>query len=426
MRHWISNSIYLGIALISIMPTLFAQSSSTTETPLPKFMLLPWETPNIDDDSLRLSRSAQLEITQQLKKIFAPNAVTLNTTAPNVPVIESARQTLAPVYADQNANFSTPLAIIPLWTRVHNFDLFALVVIDSQHNTVKSVIHKMVPRTDTQKSLQTRNYRAFFGQAFTELSASLNLNALPTQNEDLAVAIRDQTSNTRSNEMDRTTLSTLILAQWSNEFLAINPYSSELLSTIHRFYGQQAFMRKANREIIVRVTYDKILHNTTLPVPMTLSARGIESVFGQTLPWIWSEPLIVDVNSDNTINLKLSNRLKSELTTERQSLSRSELPQIAKIRGAWAYVDKGRAWGLQMNDRLISQENPQQIKGHVVAYFGPELKLKSARGWPINEGAIIFIRKGQRDIRVGQTLAYDGLKVPTPWPPVAQVAPAAK
>jgi hypothetical protein len=426
MKYRTINFILFATALIASSQTIVAQSSSTLETPLPKLMLLPWETTNIDDDSLQQSSSARFEITRQLKKMIAPTSVSLDTIAPNKPSLESARRTLSHVFAEQNAAFTTPLAIIPIWSRVHNYDLFAIIVVDSQHNTIKSVLHKLIPRNSLLKRLRTSDSHSSMVQAFNDLSTALNLNALPQQNEDLAVAIRDQTLTTRSNEIDRTTLSTLILAKWTTEFLAINPYSSELLSTIHRFYGQQSLARKANREVIAHASYDKVVNNASLPVTMTLSIRAVESIFAQPLPWTWSEPLTLAFKADNTLDLQFSDRLKTELTTERQSLDRSELPQIAKIRGAWAYVDKGRAWGLQMNDRLFSKDDPQKIKGHVVAYFGPELKLKSPRGWPINEGAIVFIRKGQRDVRVGQALTYDGLKVPTPWPPVAQVAPATK
>jgi hypothetical protein len=205
--------------------------------------------------------------------------------------------------------------------------------------------------------------------------------------------------------------------QWGNDVTTLNPIATELMATIQAFYGQSSATRKANREIIMRVSYNTPPLSMKLPARLEMNVRGTEGVFGQTLPWKWTEPLTVGVNPDRTINLSQSGRLKTEIMTERNSLVRAELPQVAKIRGAWAYVDKGRAWGLQMNDRLISNDDPQKIKGHVVAYFGPEMNIKSPRGWPIHEGAIIFIRKGQKDVRVGQILTYDGMKVPTPWPP---------
>ena len=85
--------------------------------------------------------------------------------------------------------------------------------------------------------------------------------------------------------------------------------------------------------------------------------------------------------------------------------------------GAWAYLDRGRAWGLEMNDRLWMERDGQAIKGHVVKFFGPELKLRSPRGFWITEGAIVFIRTGQKEVKVGDVLRYDPTEFPTPWPP---------
>jgi hypothetical protein len=73
-----------------------------------------------------------------------------------------------------------------------------------------------------------------------------------------------------------------------------------------------------------------------------------------------------------------------------------------------------------MNDRLVIANGTTKIKGHVVGYFGPEMHLKSPRGFPIEEGAIMFVRKGQHDVRIGYEFAYDKMEVPTAWPPKAQ------
>jgi hypothetical protein len=57
------------------------------------------------------------------------------------------------------------------------------------------------------------------------------------------------------------------------------------------------------------------------------------------------------------------------------------------------------------------------IKGHVVGFYGPELKLTSKSGHSIAEGAIIYIRKGQRSIKLGDSFEYEQVNYPTPWPP---------
>ena len=69
-----------------------------------------------------------------------------------------------------------------------------------------------------------------------------------------------------------------------------------------------------------------------------------------------------------------------------------------------------------MNDRLVVADDSQVVKGHIVGYYGPELSLKSPKGWPISEGAIMYVRKGQRESKLGQEFKYDKMTVPTPWP----------
>ncbi len=386
-------------------------------TPLPKVMILPWQTPSVDVDTLQRTVATRMNIMNQLKQTFAPNAVPLSSVAPANPAMESARYTLQDILAEPNANVGTPVALFPLWTRIHDYDFFALVVIDSAKNTIKTVLHKMVPHARWQETVKSRNYADFFAPTMSELTRQLNLSNLPSPSQDIAVAFRDQTASQRPNEIDRSTIALMLANQWGTDVTTLNPIASELMATIQAFYGQSSATRKANREVILRVTYNKPPMTMKLPAALDMNVRATEAVFGQSLPWKWNEPLTVGANPDGSIILNHSGRLKTEIMTERTSLVRAELPQVAKIRGAWAYVDKGRAWGLQMNDRLISNDDPQKIKGHVVAYFGPEMNIKSPRGWPIHEGAIVFIRKGLKDVRVGQALTYDGMKVPTSWPP---------
>lgn len=109
--------------------------------------------------------------------------------------------------------------------------------------------------------------------------------------------------------------------------------------------------------------------------------------------------------------------LISKLHLEQQKLRKDEWPMVAKIFGAWAYVDRGRAWGLEMNDRLITFGEEQPIKGHVVKYFGPEMGIRSPRGFLITEGAIVFIRTGQRRVKVGDVFQFDPTSFPADWPP---------
>lgn len=97
-----------------------------------------------------------------------------------------------------------------------------------------------------------------------------------------------------------------------------------------------------------------------------------------------------------------------------------DLPQVAKVYKAWVYLDRGRAWGLTMNDRLYFDDGDRRVKGHVVGFYTRTEQLKSPRGFDIDEGAIVYVRKGQREVKVGDTFEFDPTAYPTPYPAVQQ------
>lgn len=151
-----------------------------------------------------------------------------------------------------------------------------------------------------------------------------------------------------------------------------------------------------------------------LPMNLRLTVRYAESVFANSMGR--GETASLTLNPD--LNLVAHDELKGLLQRESSALQVADQPQIAKIDRAWIYLDRGRAWGLKMNDRLVHQmDNGEYIKGHVVAFYGPNLKIQSPRGFPITEGAIVFVRKGQTDTRLGQTFTFDPTQYPTSWPP---------
>jgi hypothetical protein len=66
---------------------------------------------------------------------------------------------------------------------------------------------------------------------------------------------------------------------------------------------------------------------------------------------------------------------------------------------------------------MVATIDGQTVKGHVVHYFGPEAKLKSPRGYPINEGAVLYIRKNQAAVKVGTEFTFDPTTFPSKYPP---------
>lgn len=118
-----------------------------------------------------------------------------------------------------------------------------------------------------------------------------------------------------------------------------------------------------------------------------------------------------------TADFKIPKELLELLKQENLSLEQSTPPRVVKIYGAWAYLDKGRAWGLKMNDRLVTSKNNETYKGHIVGFYGPRKNLASRSGLPVHDGAILYIRKGQHRIKIGDPFDFDKATYPSAWPP---------
>ena len=412
--------------MLPLVDKVYAQNGQTSpaqkiiakEKTLPKILILPWQTPSVDPDSLRLTKQARNAVTSKLKETFAPTAESLDKLTDKQFLTTALTDDLQKVLADPNTTDQSSIAIIPLWTHVHNYELLGLLAVDAYSNSIRYFAHKLIPGEQLLEAYKNKNVESIFGQEFASFSSLIKTDNLPKPSEELAVIVREQAASRRINEIDRTTLNLLLGYQLANEkrptsFTLTNPYAPELLAAIHRIHNLKQIMRKPNRIIFTKITYDKNPKRSKLPINLNMGITMTEAVFGKSIPDNWNEPLTIGAKTNGEVELKFSGRLLDLMTSEQRALRRDELPQIVKIRGAWAYVDKGRAWGLQMNDRLALSDGSGAIKGHVVGYFGPEMKLKSPRGYSINEGAIIFIRKGQKDTKEGQTLSYDTQKVPT-------------
>lgn len=147
--------------------------------------------------------------------------------------------------------------------------------------------------------------------------------------------------------------------------------------------------------------------------PFAVGSQLSDAVFGRSIysrreyQFHWTEDQ----------RLQLDPELIRLIQEEQLKLKINDWPMVVKTYGAWAYVDRGRAWGLEINDRLWLTRNGKTIKGHVVKFYGPELKLHSPRGFPISEGAIVFVRTGQKEVRPGDIFQFDPTTFPTPWPP---------
>jgi hypothetical protein len=398
--------------------TTAQKSGDATPQKLPKVLILPWQTPLIDPDLLRQTKDARDVVSEKIRKTFAPNALALAKIAPKEKVPFALNDDIAEIFADESKVTEDAFAIFPIWTHFHDHEFVGLIKLDAFRNTINSVFHKLLPKRQFLEALKDKSLERVLTTEFESLLQAASSTSTPNTSQDLAVSVSDQTPSKRLNEIDRTTLNTLITYRSAQEngqpqVTILNPFASDLIVAIHRLFGVKSTLRRANRLLSIKIAYEKSPFALTLPTKLNMTVNATEAVFGKSLPTTWTEPLTVGITSDNTVELKYSAKLSDLFRVEKLALKREDLPTVVKIKGAWAYVDKGRAWGLQMNDRLMSTGAAPAVKGHVVGYFGPEMKLKSPRGYDIHEGAIIFIRSGQKVVKEGDVFSYDQKKVPS-------------
>ncbi len=151
------------------------------------------------------------------------------------------------------------------------------------------------------------------------------------------------------------------------------------------------------------------------PKQLNIKSHIVESVIsGRSSPdsnLTSNVTFVLEKNPRSQIQIKGSEGLVKQMAMLAKQLPLREDPLVIGTYGAWAYLHLGRAYGLTMNTRMVSREDPN-IQGHVVAFFGPESGLKDSEGNSVQEGAILFIRQGQQKVKKGMTFTFDERRYP--------------
>jgi hypothetical protein len=156
-----------------------AQKIIAKDKPLPKILILPWQTPSVDPDSLRLTKQARNAVTSKLKETFAPTAESLDKLTDKQSLTTALTDDLQKVFADPNTTAQSAIAIIPLWTHVHDYELLGLLAVDAYSNGIRYFAHKLIPREQLLEAYKNKNVESIFGQEFTSFSSLIKTDNLP-------------------------------------------------------------------------------------------------------------------------------------------------------------------------------------------------------------------------------------------------------
>ncbi|MEY4632127.1 MAG: hypothetical protein RIQ81_2247 [Pseudomonadota bacterium] len=395
---------------------------------IPATMVSDWRLLGIDPDISRQAKPLlQRTKADLIKKWADAGSLEQFTTSAGatLPALLAAFAKSTAVSVDKKqAAVGASIVYEPLLCRLGDRYLIHISAADTVLGNLRGASHTSIDAREFEQSLRNPATADTFSSKVADAAGRITLTSDGTSqdNSALHIGMALGRETTRRDEGSAFCALALLAENLLKEkFTVVRPWGSETLAKIRNTLNLPANLRRPTR--VLNFVWDVPRAGKTTQNPMQLKAaiRVAESVLGQPLPKIPQTQWTAQIAGDGQISLTAANQAMIDfLRQERQSLSLAEAPQVAKINRGWVYLDKGRAYGLEMDDRLVISGGPKDygaaIKGHVVGFYGPEKNIKSPRGFPVNEGAIVFIRKGQAETKIGQTFIFDETVYPVNFP----------
>jgi hypothetical protein len=402
-----------------------AQSAPTVKnepTPIPQTLVNPWRIVGIDPSEKAKAKNALTRAQTALINAVGQNPQALTTVAAAAgKTVTLNMKRISDIITSVTGSMQYPVPVIiePVWCSIADQHVVLVTVARSDNNELLGSAHSTIPGGNLKTSLQSG------GDLFTPLVAGLLAKAqtaarprasqvkVDALHVGLSLALPEHRRDTGSGQC----LNYIIEEKLAKDYTVARSEGADRLVSLRRIYATEAKMRRPTRIFGMQWQQpDPRKPQVAMPISMQLKVQVAESVFGHSMPRRYAGTVAVSSNPDRSINLNLPAEFSTILSEEKSTLLLADWPQVAKIYGAWVYLDRGRAWGLKMNDRMLAMVDGQPVKGHVVRFFGPEQKLTSPRGFPIEEGAILYIRKGQKLPSTGLEFQFDPRQFPTTYP----------
>lgn len=396
------------IKLLTVSSALaFGAHLAFAASVLPEAAVMPWHTGCIVPETAKQAEKALKASRASLEEFWlAKNEPLAGSTTLNAKRIGNSI-----AFGSLKQKLPVPIAIEPIWCSVADQYVFFVAIVDMKLNTLIGGAHTIISRKDWRVAQQKKEVESLLTDKIIEVSKKAQASIVTGAPENaLHVALNVGQETSRADEGSSLCLNLLLSEKLFPRYTMIQSLRGEDMATVRFMLGIDPALRRPTRVIVTRWGF----LNRAFPLQLALHATYAESVLGSPIPPSLETKWNLEV-SDKTIRFDVDPGIEEFLAAEAKSLSLAAPPKAAKIEGAWVYLDKGRAYGLDMNDRLVSTSDG--IKGHVVGFFGADLNLKSSGGGRINEGAILFVRKGQKDVKVGQAFKFDPQKFPAEWQP---------
>ena len=419
MKNYLKYLQLIAISSLGLNGTLLGQEAKTP--PSVSATVQPWRQLGIEPELWGASKNARRKTKQELdKRWLKDSASLLSLFPPPATTINQGR--MAAKIGTGTASLAAQTSLEPVWCSIGDHDLLFLQLSSLPLDTLLVSEHRVIDKRESLKALKRKTFENFLTTQLNELYTRFKekvAKGIPPEAENaLQVGLKLAKESTRKDTGSYQCLNLLLSERLAESFRVIRPIGTESLYHVKRVAKQTHRYRRATRTLLMKWDLDHSYKKgpPKLPLEYSLTATMSESVFGQRIVAFKQQPYSF-TKQNNQLTFKIDPQLTASLQAEARSLNLADLPQVSRVYGAWIYLDRGRAYGLKMKDRLVFKDDPQAIKGQVVGFYGPNLGLKSPRGFKVSEGAIVYIRKGQRQTKIGQTFAFDQTKYPTPFPP---------
>ena len=421
---FLSHNLKQNLWYFLILTSLSYACALKGENSLPQRISMPWKFLNY---SAEFKARHKVAFTQSLQAwrervIAEPSSLFLDAEKKNLRVLQNLRALANEVFVGKPIGaLQTTLAVSfePILCSLGEQTLVFMTLTDAVQENLLSSGHSILASRDIQRlngnELTPVLTKAVIDAGTKALARVKDQEA--AKNDALQIGLRSMRTLTRKDQGSTLCLNLLLSEKLSEKnFQVIAHIGLESLQSVRQIYQVASQAMRATRNVSIEWTFPAN-NEGTLPMNLSYKLTAADAVFGDHIKKITERRTMeFSIGQDQSLAFEMDETFLKFLEQEKSSLAYSEPPKISKIYGAWVYLDKGRAWGLQLRDRLVFGSS-NGIKGHVVGFFGPELKLKSIDGNDINEGAIVFIRKGQRLVKRGLEASYDSRTFPTPWPP---------
>ena len=361
--------------------------------------LMPWEFAGFDSEQSQVLSKLMTASWERIADLHLDNPRSLSEHKTPAKSLNSQRIRRRYKFGNSKLASDDDIFIQPIICRIKKDAIFGIQVGSLKTGLIDTLKIQIIP---LEALLQNKTDKDQLKQMFDKLTVTQWRKQKSPLKLQLNLKRASNNTTIAANLCHNTMLSQALLKRFNvQQFLG-----SQNTNYVRGQVGESNPLSRANRTIHI----DWLEQKARLLAYAELS----ESVFGHEIHRGDAWPIAAPYPQ----NIQVPEKLMKKLLMEEASLNQETAPMVASIYGAWAYLDKGRAWGLKVNDRIFIKTDEKTVKGHVIGYFGPRKRLMSPAGYPIQEGAIVFIRTGQKKVRIGDSLIFDPTEYPAPWPPV--------